>query len=470
MTSAPASAVAPAAAPTGSVSASTRRQSTAAAAAAHRARYTLAHERAGADLRAAVKTLWKDASFTTWEEAVAELAAGITVRLRCGDQPGNRYATHRIRLTPEGGVVLLDHPDQVIDAEGAEAEWMLVALGSQMCACVAAAVCLPTRRRVPRNTLGGWTAVDTRLRVLHAAVAWAQHPDTPWSPSWAQARLRYGITPAVEAQWVADGWDPEVALRFQQQRVPLSVARAWREAGDTTARAAKLAARGERPDDEAAWARAGFRPGASAKWRRFPYPPEVAFEWEQAGVAPTMVEALLQADRAGWMPLAEAKRWCRAGVRSREVGGWYQHTGGNLDVALAWQGTGVPASTYREVREWNTTHPDHPLTPAVVAAYHRAGLTGTDPNLIGRALTYRVSPEAVAEAVAGLRAGTAPDLAAAISERAPGAAVRASVVRGFEWPTDREGQALAVRSMVQGYHPMLAATLLDCLALQARRG
>lgn len=327
---------------------------------------------AGRDARHAVSTHWKTATYTTWAEAVSSLAEGMTLTAPCNPTgAGGDWTTHKIRFHPDGSVTMLDHPDYVVDVD---AELMLQALGGTMPACVAAVVYLTSGKTAPagiscRNT------INTRFRALHTAMAWAHDPTADWTPQFMEARLKYGITPTVVAAWTAQGWDVEKALVFQQQGAPIHIANAWRTAGNTTRRAAQLAARGEFPDNEERWTRAGFTPARSARWRKSALPPEVAIEWDRMNVAPTDAEGILARIASGHAPesLDTVKQWVIAGVRPNDVFGWLDY-GCPLDEAVAWSRAGLSPFEYRTFAQHNDDFPAQALLPHTVAAFRKAGV------------------------------------------------------------------------------------------------
>lgn len=378
----------------------------------HRTRYALADRHGGNDLRNAVKVHWKKATFTTWDEAVAELRDGVTITMSCfnrqegtrGSANGPTWGTHKVRLNPDGTLGLLNHPGLVVDAD---AELMLFALGGAMRSCVAAAIHLPTRKPVP-GSLPSHHMLNTRVRTLYTAVAWAQRPDHVWTPEFGQSYLRYGITPLVLDEWLADGWAEPEALRFLHEFADRSVANAWREAGETTHRAARMAGLGQYPNEDARWVAAGFTAAQSARWRKFNYSPEEAFGWHAHRIPPTLAaDFQRRAGMHGNPELDLIKQWCAAGVPASDMLAWYRETNGDLSEALDWK-QALKAWQYGKFRDWNQRRPGSVLSAAQVKGYTKVGFPRDNPEQMWTAINAGVTPQIYADAIASLREENSP--------------------------------------------------------------
>lgn len=380
-------------------------------------RRRLAFDNGGNDLDQSVKVHWKDAAFQTWEEAVTQLARGLTVTVRCnGNTTRGGWGTHKVRFNPDGSIDLLHHPDAVIDRE---AELMLAGLGAITCTCVATAMYLPERQLAPRN-ISTHNMINVRLRTLYAAVAWAQHPDTRWGRTFGDTYLRYGITPSVIAEWTEDGWDPDTALRFQQTFTPLWLANEWRAVGNVTLRAAKLAGRGESPDTESRWTAVGFTPSRSAKWRVLGIPPAEAFEWDQCNVTPSLVNGFKRAAAGGGVPIEVVKQWCASGVPASKFHQFYERTNGNLTETLEWTSRKIPANVHYSVHHWNLNNPRERLTAEQVAGFVQVkSFPHNDASLMAYAIRNGVTPREYEEAVASLRTPQGAGLRQMLVSNAP---------------------------------------------------
>lgn len=379
----------------GSAMTATQGPSDTPAQAAHRARYTLTMHHAGDDLRGAVKVHWKSAAFTTWDEAIAELAAGITVTVPCStpraDGSGRHtHHKHKVRFHPDGSVALLDHPCY---EQNPEAELMLAALGGHLCTCLAVAVHVPARQLVSAH-VHNHNAVNVRLRALHTAVAWAQRADTVWTPAFGDAYLRYGITPETLAAWEAEGWDADAARRFQQTFTPIALANQWRAAGDLTLRAATLAGRGESPNAEAQWASVGFTPARSARWRKGGFSPTDAYEWDRHNITPTVAARFARDLSATTTPsLDTVKDWCAQGIPCTTVLAWHRVTGGVFSVAHQWRAAGLTPNDYTRIAAWNHTSPHRAISSEQAGAYRKRFFPTQDPAVLAEAIEAGFSAE-----------------------------------------------------------------------------
>lgn len=381
----------------------------------HVDRYTLADLHAGKDLRTGVKVNWKSAAFTTWDEAVAELAGGIVVTARCNApdiERGGRWPMHRMRFNPDGSIDLLGHPGREVDSD---AEQMLAGLGGQMGVCVMAATYFPRSQQAPLAVMRAVGVNSTiGLRSLWTAVQWAQRPDTDWSPEFGDTHLRFGITPQVQQRWVDAGWDPHVAARFWQQFVPIELAERWRAAGKVRVRDAKVAGRGESPEQESAWAAAGLSPTESARWRRTGIGPAEAAQWVAAGFAPAHREGIVARQHQYGIPPEVALEWGHAGLPGGHVVGWWHATNGDLGTALEWHRHGVDPGVYSNYRSGGGPGAFPSLTPQIIGEYAAAGFPLTSMSTLESAVAEGVQPGAYLQTLENLRRGWESELQAKI--------------------------------------------------------
>ena len=350
----------------------------------------LARRMAGNDFVHALKVHWKSARFTTWDEAIAELAAGPTVTLRCSAGRGS-HTKHQVRFDPDGTVDLMAHRDAVLVADS---EFMMAALGGPMLPCVAVALHLPDNHLIPRHfAVESKQALNVRIRALYTAAMWARHPDTDWTPQFGDDYLRFGITPAIRDEWVSAGWDLCEALRFLQRFVPRDRAERWRAVGRTTLRDAGLAGLGEEPDEEAKWAAAGFTPARSARWRKTSFAPDVAHEWDRHKISPTMATLFARGGHhTGSLSVETIKQWCLSGVPDTDVRTWHAVSSGDLAVARDWAATGIRPHVLSVYQQWNTTRPGWTWSAAEVKAWHRAKVPVDDPALLDLLRRRRLTP------------------------------------------------------------------------------
>lgn len=371
-----------------------------------------------------------------WPQAVARLRDGVEVTIQCTESGKSHYNSearqdHRLYLHPDGTVTMIDHPQQTTPVGGHSAHldldaWtVLHRLGAAVPTCVKMAVGLHAESLDPVEGLKVSAALGVQVknsywpgrhvRPMWAAVAWAQQDVWPRA-AWSRF-LGAGITPAALSYWIERGWSVTDAVLFMYRHAPFDVAEQWRVSGDLTKQAAVLAGQGEFPDDEQPWLDAGFAPGEAYRWMtasahrwgsRPGREPAVALMWHRARVLPKQVndfEALdptketIATGRALVRPSREtAMDWSRAGVPSDVVLTWYHHlhqTPHALETALAWSRT-VPAAQYQGIADWNTDHPDDPLTPMFVASMARFGLTNTA-DIMGAVLINKVDPAVLSQ-------------------------------------------------------------------------
>lgn len=367
-------------------------------------------------MSSAVRMHWKAASYTSWEEAVEDMREGLTVRISCRPRGYTSHAQHQIRFAADGSVELLSHPGYEIDEP---AELMLAALGNPMCACVATALYFPRRVPVEKKVPGGSQTLDGRLRVLYAAVAWAQESGTAWAADLTEEYLRYGVTPDTVTQWLEAGWDIADAVRFWAEWVPFELAEQWRAAGKVNAVAAKAAGVGQSPDDDQRWIDAGFKLAKAARWRKTSLSPQEAFEWEAWGGNPTEVARLRDLPAA--MPgvnMAIIRDWCRAGVPANAYTLRTWLPAGDMAFAGEWAKAGINpplARDYEAQNEWLLV----PITPVQVDEFRRAGFPVKDPVLLAGALDRGITAALWRQAVK--QPETLPEtvITAACSTRTP---------------------------------------------------
>lgn len=321
---------------------------------AHRERMrAIFADRLGAPMvRAMMSTGRRDFTGTTWEEALAWLHGGITVTVPCAQRRGAPRRQHQIRFAADGTIDLLAHP-----GENLAGQRMLLGLGGSIPGCVLVHLLLSGQ-----IGLADWLAhergeVAERLFTLFAAVAWAQHPDTDWAG--LAGLLPRGITPDRLASWLAAGWTLEQAKPFLLAGAEQSVAEAWRAAGKTNTRIARLAARGSRPHDDTAWLDAGFTVGAAQRWRTArggPVEPRLAKRLDDAGWTPDRWQDFLRVRvrRVGQgllVPDEEtAIAWTEAGVPADMVERWFAATGGDLDEARLWSTLDLLPEVYETLK------------------------------------------------------------------------------------------------------------------------
>lgn len=350
----------------------------------------------------AVQHHWKSATFTTWAEAVEELRSGIVATVNCYRRGRRSAVAHQIRFSPDGSIELLGHPGGVDEAS----ERMLAGLGASMATCTAVALCFPARTRVGTVGLntGARQSLDGRLRMLWAAVTWAQDPNTDWSQDLTASVLRHGVGREEAHRWVAAGWPLVEAQRFWKQWAPFETAEQWRQVGRTDQAAAVAAGLGQAPEDDQRWLAAGFTPARAARWRKnSDLSPEQAIVWESLNTPPSEVPHIERLART--MPgltMDVILDWCRAGVPARQnaLRAWWEVTGGDKDLSVRWAPTGIgPAHAYA-YEDWNADHPDAPLTPVLVGAYQRAGFATAEPLLVAAAHAQGVTPATIKRLVA----------------------------------------------------------------------
>lgn len=362
----------------------------------------IARNHAGYSFSSAVQHHWRSATFTTWEQAVEELRQGIVINLHCTRRGYKSTRRHQIRLCPDGSVELLDHPGEVDEA----AERMLAGLGSAMATCTAVALCFPTRTRVEAVGLnkGARQPLDGRIRMLWAAVTWAQDPTTPWSKSFTANVLGHGVSRDEAIRWAEAGWSDALAQRFWKQWATFEVAEQWRAAGRTDQAAAVAAGLNQRPDDDQQWLDAGFTPSRSARWRKnSDLSPREAIVWDRFGTPPTEVDNIKRLARTvSGLTMDTILDWCRAGVpaNAHALRAWWEVTGGDLDLSVKWAPTGIAPAYAYAYEDWNAEHPDRPLDPAVVKAYKAAGFAVAVPSLVAAAHDGGVSPAHIRQMLA----------------------------------------------------------------------
>lgn len=340
----------------------------------------------------------------------------------------HRQGKHRLRIEPDGHIILLDHPEYTSPPGGHSStldlanEMFLYSMGADTPPCVRVALCLIAEQLDPSQDwapLLGFTpshrAVATyygnyRTKSLYASVAWAQQPT--WPADAAHRYLNSGTTPQVLAYWVEHGWTVEEAVMFLGQKATFTVAERWRAVGDTTRRAAVLAGLGQVPADEQPWLDLGFGPGEADQWRMPPtygakFTPDEAFYWHRHGISRTVAKDYRsfpktneEAERhnatrpakgpgvqaAEWMPrigLPRALAWVQAGVPAHLVLSWYRTVGDDLPTVLTWSGV-IPARAYPAFRDHNATAPN-PITPTHIADLRRIHIP-RDPSIIGIAV------------------------------------------------------------------------------------
>lgn len=362
----------------------------------------VAKDQMGYSFSSAVHQHWKSATFTTWAEAVEELRAGIVVSVNCTRRGYKSARRHQIRLCPDGSVELLDHPGEVDEA----AERMLAGLGAAMASCTAVALCFPSRTRVDSVGLnkGARQPLDGRVRMLWAAVTWAQDPDTEWTRDLTKNVLHYGVSRAEAHQWTSVGWTAGQAQRFWKQWAAFPVAEKWRAAGRTDQAAAVAAGLGQSPDDDQRWFDAGFTASRAARWRKnSDLAPEEAIVWDRFDTPPTEVERIKRLARTEpGLSMETIFDWCRAGVPARQqtLRAWWQVTRGDKDLSARWAPTGIAPSYAGAYEDWNAEHPDAPLNPATVKAYKAAGFAVAEPLLVAAARDGGVTPALIKQMLA----------------------------------------------------------------------
>jgi hypothetical protein len=360
--------------------------------------------RVGYRFSSSVRHHWKSSTFTTWDEAVTELRNGIIATVNCRGHGRRGRSAHRLRFTPDGSIELLNHPGAINEP----AERMLAALGASMPECIAVALCFPRRVRVDDAglTVGARQPLDGRLRMLWAAVSWAQDPDTVWDQSLVDDVLRYGVSLPEARAWAAAGWDLRDARRFWKQWAAFSVAEQWRAAGQTGNAAAVAAGLGNGPDDDARWLAAGFTAAKAARWRKTStLSPEEAFMWESLGCPPTDVARMKYLPRSTpGLDMDTVLEWCRAGVpaQSTTVRNWWVATGGDLALSAKWAPSGTAPAHAAIYEQWNLKNPENILTPALVGAYIRAGLPPTC-HVLAKAHTRGITPARIRSVVRDVR-------------------------------------------------------------------
>ena len=286
----------------------------------------VALQQVGYRFSSAVRHHWKTATFTNMGEVVEELRGGITATINCRARGRRSTSSHRIRFAPDGSIDLLNHVGDVDEA----AERVLSALGSPMGACTAVALCFPARCEVANVGLSGGARqpLDGRLRMLWAAVSWAQDPATVWTPELVDTTLRYGVSLPEARRWVDAGWDLGAARHFWKEWVSFEAAEQWRRAGRTNRSAAIAAGLGEAPEGDQQWLDAGFTLTKAARWRKTSdLTPDEAFMWESLGCPPKEVVNLKRLPRyTPGLTFDTILEWCRAGVPSRAttIRSWWE--------------------------------------------------------------------------------------------------------------------------------------------------
>lgn len=420
--------------------------------------------RVGYRLSSAIRNHWRTAAFTTWEEAVEELRGGIEVTLTCMPRGRRSSSRHALRFNPDGSIELLNHDGPINEA----AERVLSGLGNRMAHCTAAALCYPQRLRVDDVGLnaGARQALDGRLRVLWAAVSWAQDPDTVWCDDLVETTLRYGVSLPEARAWLDAGWTLKQARLFWAQWADFTLAEQWRAAGRTDPAAAVATGLGEAPDDDARWREAGFTMAKAARWRKnTDLSPEEAYLWESFGCPPSEVANLKVLPRqVPTLTMDTVLEWCRAGVPARQhtIRAWWDVTGGDLALSAKWAPSRIAPAWANAYEDWNRQHPDQPLSPDLVGAYRAAGFPCGVPAMLARARSEAVTPNLIRAALSDV-ALLPPGL---VGE------VRAN---WHPWPgrttggmTDEE-VLRSVRSSVGSNDRNAAVRLLDHLVAQAAR-
>lgn len=399
----------------------------------------------------------------TWPDLVHRIRSGVTVSNWCrhtatAQTPVSANERHRLFLHPDGTITMLDHPGHTNPAGGhsadldVEAEQFLMALGRPAPACVRMVLWLIGSQLDPAHSLdlahrldltaptapGSLTAAAVNARAWYAAVAWAQPPVPHEHPApgldgtehWpAQAWSHYlkpGITPRILAHWVQNGWKTNDALAFLRHGASYETAQQWRLAGQTSARAALQAGRGNTPADDLPWTAVGFTPAESDPWRTTrtwghgPISPEDAWHLHSHHVAPhslqefrslptTETEAI-EAEtysrrlrsRAGrtFHPdptLGRALEWTAAGVPSWQILPWVRAIGDSpaaLAAALTWV-THIHPRAYPSIEAWNQAHPEALLTVENTTGYLRNHVPA-DGNLLGPLVAAGVTAREVA--------------------------------------------------------------------------
>jgi hypothetical protein len=413
----------------------------------------------GYEFASLIRAMWTAGQDLTYAEAITKFRDGIDITVWCNEQvPAGPVQTplgstvraartervrHTLRLHPDGTITMLDHTDYTIPAGGSsddldlDSEMFLKSLGTRLPACVQTVLWLITEQRDPtsysrlRKTFGVNPNMGTqspfRARVLYAAVAWAQR-DT-WPVDAYNKFLNAGTTPRILSHWVSHGWTVHDAVAFLNKHAPFDIAEQWRLNGDTSARAARLAGKGEVPADEEPWIAAGFAPTESDQWRTHEqygmdaFTPEVAWQWHSQGVMPNSVRDFTalpaSEDEAAYRqarprprfsnhthndpPLSTALAWSSAGMRSDLVLAWYRKFGDNLPLALEWAEK-VPVGEYHKIAEWNDVHPEAPISPEQVYRMRRLGIP-YDGDLMGRLVAEGITIEQILRPLHMLPAG-----------------------------------------------------------------
>jgi len=306
---------------------------------------------------------------------------------------------------------MVDHPNHVVDYP---TEIMMVGLGGNMCSCVAAAVYLPRREAVPElPNIPAHYVTNLVLRALYTAVQWAQHDDTEWSPELGEQYLRYGITPQTLNEWDHLGWSRKEVLPFQQNFVSQQAATVWLEDGQSSKRAAKLAALGENPGTEAKWISVGFSKTESSKWRATGLEPEEAYEWYTLGASPSVAVRIKQQivrhqDTGSDITEEVIKQWGATGdIPISCVTSWYTATGGNYIAASVWseilgENTWFYKALSSIVYGPHTITPGRIVAPALIEEYINSGIWFS-PAAIQYAVNNNITPERVKRGVDSFR-------------------------------------------------------------------
>lgn len=346
-------------------------------------RFSVGEALAGYALGKALSVNCKDADFTDLPSLVRYLRTGPTVTVHC--RVGNqRNRKHTVTFEPDGSITAHDHPGVDLHTEH-----VLGALAGELPICLMIAVAFPQNDPLPAWFRSGRQSLDSRLRPLYTAVAWAQDPDTDWERVRSDDTVRLGATPAAKQRWREAGFTTQQAAACWAAGASIEQARPWLATGITKG-VAQQAAKGVTPAVHNEWAEYGFSVVAAAPWKRIGKSAPEAAALREVGLTATTYS---QCQRHG-VSVEAMRRWADSALPQGQMVSWWLTTDGDLDLALAWHAAGVPAYVAKRlISPWNTRGQRlDPMSPQEAADWLGVGVPAPVLYVVPSAVAAGVAP------------------------------------------------------------------------------